>query len=241
MPPKAKPKTTPETKATTQPDHSILIKNLAALDGLGMVSAKKLVEAGVRSMRDLKLKKYQKLLPYETLLAVEYPIDKELPYDYVHSLISSLPNYLVGVGSYRRKKAFLHDIDLLTTQSFDKIIKDLEALEKTSVDLDRSFRLIGHYSSGPSKHSMIVKFNRRYVRVDIFKTTAAEKPYALLHYTGSKDFNIRIRAVAKRKGYKLNQKELVRVATGEKIKLKTEAEILKFLGVTYKAPEYRSE
>jgi len=229
-----------------------LINKLTEIDGIGVAKAKELIELGVKKPTDLRLKKFNELLSIESKLSVKYRICKEISWDFINSLLHVFScagmDYLVGVGSYRRKVAFSSDIDLLTTNNLDNVIVDLNKLtEMTKQDKDAlkvcksSFELIGIYSHGSMKISMVALFREKYVRIDIFKTTKAELPFALLHYTGSKLFNIRIRAKAKNMGLKLNQHGLY--ADNKKIKeeFTTEQSVLKYIGVTYKIPENRNE
>src|SRR5262249_55508528 len=64
-------------------------------------------------------------------------------------------------------------------------------------------------------------------------------PFALHHFTGSKQHNITMRARAQSMGLKLNEYGL----TGEKkdIKCKNEADIFKALGLEYIPPEMRED
>jgi DNA polymerase (family 10) len=90
---------------------------------------------------------------------------------------------------------------------------------------------------------MIIYFREKNIKIDIFYTTKDALPYALLHYTGSKNFNIRVRSHAKSLGYKLNQYGLFDVKTGNQIIISKASEktILKKLGITYKEPHERDE
>ena len=80
------------------------------------------------------------------------------------------------------------------------------------------------------------------VKVDFFVCTPKEKPFMLFHYTGSRAYNIRTRALAKRKKWKLNQYGLYHFSN-RRVKgsgqIKTENDLAKFLGVSYRPPENR--
>lgn len=213
-----------------------LIDKLTQLDGVGPALAKTLISKGVTKVADLKKPEYAAMISEETKYALKYKIEKRNTWDFIHSAIGNLPKYIIPVGSYRRKVPIIKDIDLLTTRPLSEVVVDLKNLF-----LERTipFEIIGEYSSGDKKKSMIVLFAGKYLRLDLFKTTEEELPSALLHWTGSKNFNIRTRAVAKKKGYKLNQEGLFK--DGVKIPAATEKEILTIIGVTYKSPEMRNE
>lgn len=91
----------------------------------------------------------------------------------------------------------------------------------------------------------IVEYKDRKVRVDLFITTKQELPYAMLQYTGSKFYNIRIRKyVRDQKGWLLNQHGLFYANdTSKRVKgtnkIKTEKELIKFIGTTYYSPPDR--
>lgn len=213
---------------------------LIQLPGVGLARAQELIDSGVNSLSDLRKERFAPLLSDETLLYLKYPTESTISWDRADELIQELPSYLIGVGSYRRKKPMLHDIDLLSTKPLDVVVEDISRG-------NQGYEFMGEYSSGDKKHSMILKFPKKsqgkpkYYRVDIFYADPENKPFALLHHTGSRNFNIRIRAHAKRQGYKLTQYGLFDLKTGKKIKLPTEKDILTFLGITYKKPEQRNE
>lgn len=86
-----------------------------------------------------------------------------------------------------------------------------------------------------------VRKNIIYVKMDIFITNNNEYVYALLFATGSGIFNVRMRAVAKRKGYLLNNRGLFKKNNNglEKLPITTERGIFKALNMAYKAPKDR--
>lgn len=83
----------------------------------------------------------------------------------------------------------------------------------------------------------------KFVRVDLFVAIGEALPFALYHHTGSKNYNIRTRALAKRKGWLLNQYGLFDRKTGKRLPgtsdFRTEKDITDFLGVTYRGPTDR--
>jgi DNA polymerase/3'-5' exonuclease PolX len=83
-----------------------------------------------------------------------------------------------------------------------------------------------------------------YIKADIFLTTPKEYAFALLFVTGSGKFNIRMRRVAKMRGYLLNQHGLYRKTSDgsgiiEPIAVKSEKDLFNILGMTYKEPRKR--
>lgn len=241
------PDNTKYIKNPKNPKDPKIIETLTSIHGIGLKTAQILAEKGVKTKSDLKKPDIYKTLPESTKLHLRYKVLDEISWDIVHSLLSQFPAYIIGVGSYRRKKQKLHDIDVLTFKPMETTIADIKARsrEKDPRTEEYPFKVLGDYSSGEQKHSFVLKYKTFIVRVDVFYALCSEKPYALLHYTGSRNFNIRIRAVAKKKGYKLNQHGLFSVKTIDSetpvLHAKTEKDILDFLGITYKKPEDRSE
>lgn len=85
-------------------------------------------------------------------------------------------------------------------------------------------------------------------RLDIKYYPSEEFAYALLYFTGSDMFNRALRIVAHKKGYKLSDHCMVPLDTDKekekgnkkKVVCYTEADILKFLGMEYRAPKDRN-
>lgn len=157
---------------------------------------------------------------------------------------------IIVAGSYRRKKSTLKDIDLLIVfpKRYDKIKQNIL---KSIVLLDRKSSQIQSMTVNPKMHgSFHSSFNIKLfehpeikLNADLFLIPEESLPFALFHYTGDKTFNIRTRAYVKKLGMLLNQYGLFDAKSGKKIKtgIKTERDIFKYLGITYKSPSQRSE
>jgi DNA polymerase (family 10) len=106
----------------------------------------------------------------------------------------------------------------------------------------RSIKVLDVLSSGDRKTSIIVSYRDVKIQVDIFNVIRKELPFALMHFTGSKQYNIRVRAYVKRLGYTLNQYGLFdhkgnNIADG----IKTERGLTKLIGITHRDPCDRNE
>lgn len=79
-------------------------------------------------------------------------------------------------------------------------------------------------------------------KVDVFLTTKDEYEFALLYAIGSGNFNIRLRALAKRKGYMLNQHALYKVEGNTLVNTgaKTQQDVFRILGATWREPSQRN-
>lgn len=163
----------------------------------------------------------------------------------LNELTLKIPGKKILVGSIRRKKEKYKDIDILLIVddsspsfplhgkegeewdniiSFDHAKRDQRSL-KTKNIIRKGKRILSYYRYGK--------------QVDIFLSFKSEHPFALLHYTGSKEFNIRVRAHANKLGFKLNQYGLYKNDIKINKTFKNERELLSFLGITYKAPSER--
>ncbi len=151
---------------------------------------------------------------------------------------------VILVGSARREKPEIKDIDILLLRRPEgKSCVCRTTLETLKLRPGSTLKILTSYSSGSRRRSAIVRFNRANYRVDFFLADYEEKPYALFHHTGSKSYNIRVRAHAKAKGWLLNQYGLFDQKTGRKVRgtgaIRTEADLARFLGITVRSPENR--
>lgn len=64
---------------------------------------------------------------------------------------------------------------------------------------------------------------------------------ALQYFTGSKNHNVKIRELAQKKGFSLNEYALTRESDGEKLLFEEEAALYKFLGLRYIPPYLRED
>jgi len=129
-------------------------------------------------------------------------------------------------GSLRRMKETIGDIDILVTSPKPEIVT------KTFTTLPEVSKIL---AKGKTKSMVILKNG---IQADVRVVDDASFGAALQYFTGSKDHNIKLREIAIRKGYKLNEYGLFK-RTGRKIAGKTEGEIYKKLGLSYIEPELR--
>jgi DNA polymerase (family 10) len=160
----------------------------------------------------------------EYLVGDVYP----LAYDIKEKIQAVAKESAVEVcGSIRRRKEIARDIDILVgggdAQSITSYFISLPEIEEVLV-------------SGETKTSCRLKSG---IEADLRIVTKEEFPYALMYFTGSKEHNVRLRGIAKKKGFKLNEYGLF---DGEKlITLRNEDEIYHMLGLGYVVPELRED
>lgn len=130
-------------------------------------------------------------------------------------------------GSLRRCKEVVKDIDLIASSNSPK-----KVMERFINDVEVQ-RVTGH---GETKSSVVLNSG---VAADLRVVSEKEFPFALMHFTGSKEHNVALRQRAKDRGLKLNEYGLFK---GERsLKSKTEAEIYKALDLPYVPPELRED
>jgi DNA polymerase (family 10) len=137
-------------------------------------------------------------------------------------------NYLFA-GSYRRKAETVNDVDIILVTAYD--FEATAALENFS----QSFVIKQILSVGEIKASFILQNG---LQVDIYTCRPDELGAMMLYFTGSKQFNISLRAKAAKMGYKLNQEGLYKEE--ERLPSEDESDILKALGLNFIPPEERS-
>ncbi|GAG15147.1 unnamed protein product, partial [marine sediment metagenome] len=132
-------------------------------------------------------------------------------------------------GSLRRMKETVRDIDILVTSKKAKKIMDF------FVKLPQVQDVLAH---GPTKSSVFTKFG---IQVDVRVVSPASFGAALMYFTGSKEHNIKLRELAIKKGYKLNEYGLFRKKGNKKIRAREERDIYKALGLSFIPPQLREE
>jgi len=133
-----------------------------------------------------------------------------------------------AAGSVRRRKDTIKDIDILAVSK-----KPVEVMDKF-VHLDSVKEVLSH---GETKSSVISKEND--VQVDLRVVDDGSFGSALLYFTGSKEFNIRLRQLAIKMGYKINEYGIFK--KDKKLAGKTEEEIFSLLKMEYIPPELRED
>ncbi|MEP0822080.1 MAG: DNA polymerase/3'-5' exonuclease PolX [Ignavibacterium sp.] len=133
-------------------------------------------------------------------------------------------------GSLRRRKETIGDIDIVVA-----------AAEKDRPGIMDSFVKLGESSvaRGDTKSSIVLKAG---INCDLRIVTESEFPFAMNYFTGSKEHNVEMRSLARRKGWSLNEYGFSPVEEGSKKKpvvCKDEAELYEFLGLRYIPPELR--
>jgi DNA polymerase/3'-5' exonuclease PolX len=133
-------------------------------------------------------------------------------------------------GSYRRGKEHCGDIDIVVESKFFPLL-----LNNISSFIVHSFT----DEHSKSKYMCLARFpHHRYTRrLDILHVPHCSLAASILYFTGSFEENIRLRKIAIKKGYKLNEFGLYNQSTP--IPCKNEREIYEMLGEPFKKPSNR--
>lgn len=133
-------------------------------------------------------------------------------------------------GSLRRKKETIGDIDIIIlaeTKHRKNIVTHFTSLPQVEKIL----------AKGTTKASVLLKKGN--VQVDIRLVHDYEYGAAMLYFTGSKEHNIRLRTIARERGYKINEYGIFDTDSGKRMAGKTEEEMYAFLQLKYIPPEQR--
>lgn len=155
-----------------------------------------------------------------------YPQAYELANQVVEALKKSGAAERVSVaGSLRRKKEVVKDMDILASSADSKSIMDVF----TGLYVVKQVM-----SAGDTKSSVVLTNG---INADLRVVHDREYPYALHHFTGSKEHNTALRHRAKQMGIKMNEYGLFKGE--ESIQCHDEMDIFEVLGLKYIPPEMR--
>jgi DNA polymerase beta len=235
-----------DKKAYGEIEKQTVIDKLSSILGVGPAAAIKWWDKGIRSIDDLKrnkdisLTKTQKIgLKYYKDLHTRIPREQikifELMVKTVLAHKFGIKSFkMEAAGSYRRGALTSGDIDILFTSTKFNLNKAVKVLEKWGIIVDtismKSEKFMG-IAHCPNNHKM-------YYHLDLVYLPEDEYESGLLWFTGSKGFNINMRAKAKQLGLVLNQHGLFD-DRGNRIPAYTEYEIMKELGMKWFPPEKR--
>ena len=218
------------------------------ISGVGPQKAKKLVSLGFTSIESLRsAPNLTELLDAKQMIGLKYYEDilERIP----HSEIIQHESYLKKVlseidpkaeltiaGSYRRKSKDSGDIDIL--------LKGTPKLYETFIStLQSQGYLYETLAKGKKKYFGMGKLSDclTFRRIDIMITKPCEYPFAILYFTGSKDFNTLMRQHALDLGFTMNEYSLKHTENKQIVDhtFKTEKDIFEYLNYTYVEPSKR--
>lgn len=240
-----------QTLAGLTPEEFNERKTFLDLHGIGMSINSKILDyksTGTLPAKLYKLREEQKTYLDPSLYKIRKGfITKRIPYDEAKDLVFGLQSILPKeyknktyfLGSFRRNKALIADLDVLVVG------------EDNYRDLCNMLAM--HYAivvQGPQKTTFVFD-NVEKTTMDISWCSLSNLAFQMLHFTGSATNNIRMRARAKELGFMLNQYGLFPnddCNQTSRIKFEslsknnffsTEEAIFEFLGLPYLEPQNR--
>ena len=150
---------------------------------------------------------------------------------------------LYNAGSYRMGKKDSGDIDLIISINSTK--NKIHIIQKLIHNILINNNILKDILlKGNEKCIYIVKLqDEKYCRqMDIAFIENKYLPWYLLYFGSSKDFSKKIRLIASKQGYKLNEKGLYNKKNGKRINFNpnNEKEIFEYLKIKYIKPEHRN-
>ena len=241
----------------------VAITNLSKIPEFGEASARKLYkEYGVINVAELKIL-YEKnpsvitgkqsigLRNFEDLSEriprTEMNTWNQLLYQIYLEVVNELslenPGYQM-VGSYRRLSESSGDVDILITS--EKLGSEMIKLMKQKLLDKEILEQRNIFSAGETKIMMAIKLLDKYRHLDIFYHPREIYPFAILHSTGSAEFNAELRSFFITKGYSLSEKGIKKggpkgpsiskaelLTKIDKDKIETEEDIFKFIKLPF--------
>ena len=195
------------------------------------LSVSKTVELGIKYYKKLKFN-----IPRQEITKT---------YDFLYEEIEKVDSSLIIqiCGSYRRQKLTSNDIDLLITSPLiqtEDIPQITNLMQKIINQLHDSKFLIDDLTPKPTnKYMGLCKYDKFPIRrIDIRFIPLISWFPATLYFTGSKELNQRMRAIAKKLGYKLNEYGIYK--NNKMIYVESEEEIFNLIGMKYLEPQERN-
>lgn len=205
---------------------------ITSLDGL-----RKAAEAGqLRKLKGFGEKTEQNILrgiqvseqtKGRQLLGVALPIAERI---IAHLQTNAPVEDMTYAGSLRRMKETIGDIDLLATT------RDPAAVTAAFTSMPGVREVV---AAGDTKSAVVIAEG---LQVDIRVLEPSRWGAGLQYFTGSKDHNVKLRGMAQKKGFKLNEYGLFREdGSDELVAAATEEEVYGAVGLPYIEPELRED
>ncbi|WP_434643527.1 DNA polymerase/3'-5' exonuclease PolX [Thermoanaerobacterium thermosaccharolyticum] len=201
-----------DIKTVGELEYACIENRLVELPGFGEKTQKKILE-GIQFIKQFSGKHLFMDAYLDATLLKQYLID------------SGLIIRCEIAGSLRRREEIVKDIDILATTESPEKLMDVFTKYEGIRDI---------VAKGETKTSITLKSG---INVDLRVVKDEEYPYALHHFTGSKEHNTAMRHRARQMGIKMNEYGL---SKGDLlIKCRDEEEIFNNLNLSYIPPELR--
>lgn len=215
-------------------DMDEVLKLLMSIHGVGEALAKKMYDAGIRTLEDVAnapgvakhiqlSAKYHKDINTTSTTEEVSKFLQEVRKTIRHKLIRSIDIN----GSFARGSDSHYDMDMLIYLSDTLPIGDIVVLfreQKYFVDI---------LTEGDFKCDMLVRMPSKRVSIlEIYTCTEIDRGAMMLYTTGPVEFTVVMRIKAQKMGYKLNQHGLYD-GTGKLVASRTEKEVFNAMGMPF--------
>lgn len=210
---------------------------LQSIDGIGYETSKKLIDSGIRTIKDLKkeVSEGKIKLNHQQTVGLKYYQDLHtpIPRDEIEKfkiLFEDVfgKNSIELAGSYKLGKEYSSDIDMILV-NYDDINSVIDNIAELVYVVDI-------VNMGKDGAYLLVKLPEIGSKVRHLDIRLVDEKYLgsyLLYFASGKEFSKYIRSIAKEQGYKLNQYGIYNIKTGQRVETKTERDIFKVLGLKW--------
>ena len=227
-------------------------KDLQKIYGIGPELSKKLlINKNIKNIQDLKKKVKNKkiiLTPTQEISLKYYDnLQQKISYNEITKITAIFKKILkenkkimdvqlLNAGSYAMGKKYSGDIDYILV--YDKKKYNVSYIKKNMKELLQKYKYyVATLLDASEKDIYLIKISNKLCvhQMDIAYVTKENKYFYMLYFDSGKDFSKKIRYIASKKGYKLNEKGLFYRNTGLKVNLKpkSEKDIFDFLEIKY--------
>lgn len=208
------------------------------ISGVGPATAAKWYEAGYRTLEEIPASaatREQRIsLQYQNEFNQRIPrAEIQLFEQILHQYLDPLGIQFEIAGSYRRGRPDSGDIDIV---AIDKPGVDVIGTIIQCPVFDRDLYL----AHGTKKYRGVGHVGPIHRRIDIELAQPEEYPFAIIYFTGSQSFNVKMRAHAAQYGLTLDEKGL-HGPRGESYPASSERQVFEILGLQYLTPEERDK
>jgi DNA polymerase/3'-5' exonuclease PolX len=221
------------------------LEDLTRITGLGQARARELIKQGITSVDKYReaIQEGKVKTTHHIQVGLKYfdDLEEKIPRTEIVEMEKILSQELKKVdssaiynicGSYRRGREFCGDIDVLITTTKNESCLPVYVDKLTEIGF-----LKDHLTNkGKKKYMGVCQIGNVGRRIDIRYIDYDAYYAALIYFTGSKNFNIKIRNLALEQGYSLSEYGLKDKKTGEIICLHSEREVFDLLGIGYTQP-----
>jgi DNA polymerase beta len=190
--------------------------------GVGLKKAIELYKKNILTIDDLK--HHTNILNQTQKIGLKYfdELNKKIPRVEIQKFEKYIKKFfpIIICGSYRRKLPYSRDIDIIIDSKYKDKLDSLDIIKDILI-------------SGEKIVSAVCIIDKIHRKIDFRFVNKKDYWFSVLYFTGSKEFNIYIRSMAKKKGIKLNE-----YSSGKHVD--SEKDIFEMISLKYIPPHKRN-